>query len=524
MSIAKAINSLRTDAHLTQEQFADIFDVSQQSVQKWEMGDSVPELNKLIKISKYFGISLDALILDNNDRNIEIEQNIKQLRPEYQVISMWEYYPTDLMVEYNQCVEEGLDIEQYKDVFASVARLPKSEHKRILGDALFNVVLNAKVREDYKYIEPNDLEKIKTLRKPYTYDKVKGADMESRIHGAWLGRTCGCMLGKTVEGIHTDIFIPFLKESGNYPLHRYIYRSDITDEILNKYKFGFLTRPYADDIDCFPADDDMNYTVLYQELINKSGKGFNSNDVATLWLNSQIKNAYCTAERVAFCNFVKGYAPPDSAIHKNPYREWLGGQIRADYFGYINPRNPSLAAEMAWRDARISHVKNGIYGEMFVAAMLAAAAETDNFEDIILAGLGEIPHTSRLYEEVMSVLDGYKKGVSKEDCFNTIHEKYDEYTAHGWCHTAPNAMIVAASLLYGNGDYAKSICMAVETCFDTDCNGATVGSIIGMAKGVEIIPEYWSKPINNKIETTIFGVSTVNITDRVKLTIDHINR
>ena len=209
-------------------------------------------------------------------------------------------------------------------------------------------------------------------------------------------------------------------------------------------------------------------------------------------------------------------------MYMNPYREWIGAQIRGDYFGYINPGDPKMAAEMAWRDASISHVKNGIYGEMFIAAMIAVAAVTNNAEEIILGGLAEIPHTSRLAEDVMSVLDAYKNGKTHADVLAMVNAKYDEYTAHGWCHTISNAMIVAAALLYGAGDFGKSICLAVQTGYDTDCNGATVGSVFGMANGVASIPEYWTKPINNKIHTSIFGIGTVNITDCAEKTMKHI--
>ena len=77
-------------------------------------------------------------------------------------------------------------------------------------------------------------------------------------------------------------------------------------------------------------------------------------------------------------------------------------------------------------------------------------------------------------------------------------------------------------MLYGNGDYGKSICMAVEAGFDTDCNGATVGSILGMANGIQSIPEYWKKPINDTLHTSIFGIDKVKISNRVKMTMLHI--
>jgi hypothetical protein len=103
-----------------------------------------------------------------------------------------------------------------------------------------------------------------------------------------------------------------------------------------------------------------------------------------------------------------------------------------------------------------------------------------------------------------------------------IHSRWNEHTFHGWCHTISNAMIVAASLLYGEGDFSKSICMAVETGFDTDCNGATVGSILGMANGENSIPSCWKEPINDTLHTSIFGVGTVKISDCVEKTFKHL--
>ena len=523
MFIGAKINKIRTEAKLTQVQFSEILGVSQQSVQKWESGQTNPDLEKIIMISKYFDVSLDALLLGNDNRIVEEMKKTQSLKPQYQNIHDWEFYSSNLQTEYQQSMEEGLDIEKYKDIFFSVSRLPKGEIKKKFGDVLFEIVSTADRRSDYPYVEPSELDKIKSLRKKEAVSwEYRPETLESKLYGAWMGRVCGCMLGKTVEGIRTNELVPFLQETGNYPMQRYIYRSDLCNDIIGKYTFGFAGRCYADEIDGMPVDDDTNYVVLAQIIIDQYGRDFTPYDVSRVWLNYQGKDAYCTAERVAFCNFVKGYAPPESAVCKNPYREWIGAQIRGDYFGYINPGDPELAAEMAWRDASISHVKNGIYGEMLVAAMLAVAAGTNHIKSIILGGLAEIPHTSRLYEDVMAVLHSFENGVPQEECFAMIHRKYDEYIAHGWCHTIPNAMIVAAALLYGEGDFGKSICMAVETGFDTDCNGATVGSILGMANGIESISEYWQKPINDTIHTSIFGVGTVKIADCVKLTMQHV--
>lgn len=445
------------------------------------------------------------------------------LSPDYNNADGLNRYPQDLLTEYVQSMEEGLDIERYKDLFASVAALPAGAIKTGMSDQLFQLIISSPMQPDYPYNEPSSLQEISALRKTHRFDAVQPdrEQLRKKIHGAWLGRAVGCLLGKPIEGIRSDELIPLLKETENYPLHRYLLSSDMTKEVCSHYKFMLRGKAFADTVDGMPVDDDTNYVVLAQKIISECGRDFDSDDVAHAWMRYQSVYSYFTAERIAYVNFMNCLEPPASAMYKNVCREWIGAQIRGDYFGYICPGNPEEAARMAYTDARISHIKNGIYGEMFASAMIACAAVTDNIEDIIFGGLAQIPHTSRLYESVCSIVELYKDGKTYDECFAFIHAKYDEHTDHGWCHTISNAMIVTAALLYGAGDFGKSICAAVGMAFDTDCNGATVGSILGMRNGADGIGEEWTKPLNGKIHTSIFGVGTFHIADAVELTMQH---
>ena len=444
-------------------------------------------------------------------------KDIRGVKPNYECGDI--AYHKLLRVEYRQSVEEGLDIEKYKDLFWAVSNVENAEYRARLSEMMFEIVIDAEVREGYAYNEPSDLEGIRALRKPYTFEKkMPDTDaLREKILGAWYGRICGCLLGKPVEGVKYAELTDFLKASGNFPMSRYICRKDIDRE-------GIRTSCLADELPCAPWDDDTNYMVIAQQLIEKYGRDFKPRDVIVSWQDKQSLTSYFTAEKVALVNFTNGYQPPVSAIYKNPFREWIGAQIRGDYFGYINPGNPELAAEMAWRDASISHVKNGIYGEMFVSAMLACAAVTDNIKDVIYGGLAEIPATSRLYESITRLVDRYDAGVSKEDAFADIHAVWDDRDSHDWCHTISNALVVVASLLYGEGDYGRSICMSVETGFDTDCNGATVGSVVGMLLGEKGIGEEWKAPTHGMLDTTVAGASRTEISVLADKTMAHIQK
>jgi len=525
MNISSTISRIREQANISQEKLAQSLGVSRQAVQKWEKGDSVPDREHLIAIARLFQISLDALVLNNGKRMTDELLFDRKMQPDYSSINKWEAYSAGLLTEYRQAQEEGKDLAQYEDLFKAVAKIPNGAPKEQIADILFQIVLNAPQKTDYAYVEPSDLEGIRQLRLPFELKPVNmpgEGKFKNKLTGAWMGRICGCLLGKPIEGIKTPELYRLLKQSGNYPLHRYILSTDITDEMGSSFSFGLKGRCYADTISCAPTDDDTNYTVMAGMLIEKYGRNFTPYDVSRIWLDLQSKNAYFTAERVAFRNFVNGYQPPASAFYKNPYREWIGAQIRGDYFGYINPGNPELAAEMAWRDASLSHVKNGIYGEMFAAAMLACAAVCSDVQAVIRGGLAQIPHTSRLYEIIYRLLLDYREGMGEKECFDDIHRQYDENNEHDWCHTLSNALIVAAALLYGGGDYGKTICLAVQAGFDTDCNGATAGSITGMMKGIDAISKDWLLPVRDQLDTSIFGAGRVNISDMVEMTMRHI--
>ncbi|MBR3504340.1 MAG: ADP-ribosylglycohydrolase family protein [Clostridia bacterium] len=437
----------------------------------------------------------------------------------------WELYSKSLDTELRQCLDEGRDVAQYADLCAAIRALPLGEAREELAHVFFKIMMDAPRRADYPYEEPDDLIAIRAARPaereafaPPAHD----GRLEDKIRGAWLGRICGCLLGKPVEGMRTPDLHELLRRSGNFPLARYMTREDLkkTPRLLERWD----GRAWADALDgCAPADDDTNYTVMAAVgIVGKYGRGFTSDDVAAAWVDCQPKRAYCTAERRAFRNFVIGIRPPRSAVYKNPDREFIGAQIRGDYFGYINPGDPETAAEMAWRDARVSHVKNGIYGEMFAAAMLAAAAVTDDVRAVIRAGLQEIPANCRLSEGVGAVCADFEAGLDEAACFAHIAGRWDEFKAYDWVHTVSNAEIVAASLLYGGGDYGRSVCRAVQTGFDTDCNGATVGSIVGMMRGSAAVGAAWTAPICGMLDTAIFGVGRVSVEDMVSLTMRHL--
>jgi ADP-ribosylglycohydrolase len=167
------------------------------------------------------------------------------------------------------------------------------------------------------------------------------------------------------------------------------------------------------------------------------------------------------------------------------------------------PGDPEGAAILAFADASVSHTANGIYGEMWVAAVLAAAATLDGPAAVIQAGLGQVPERSRLRAEIDLALEWHRGGLAFDEACGRLHARWSEGDPFQWVNVLPNALVVALGLLYGGGDFTRSLGATLDAGFDKDCNCATVGSILGMMRGASALPEAWTAPLGGRIRSVI---------------------
>ena len=392
-----------------------------------------------------------------------------------------------------QLVEEG------RDPAGVQALLEGRRQAQAYDEGLWTEGQKLPFREDWPYEEPSALGEIAAARPGAVPSfPVERAALEERVLGAWVGRCAGCMLGKPVEGRTRAQITAWLREAGAYPLRDYF-------PVLNPAPEGY---PAADNrclrgnIVQGERDDDMDYPVVDLVILQRWGRDFTPAQVGQGWLEYLPAHQTYTAERAAYRNLVNGVAPPESALYLNPYREWIGAQIRADFWGWAAPGQPERAAEWAWRDACISHTRNGIYGEMFFAALLAAALATDSLETALEAALATLPARSRFSEMVADCRAWQAEDGDWEKTRDRIEAKYGRYHP---VHTLNNAAVVLTALLYGGEDYSATVGWAVQGGWDTDCNGATAGSVWGALYGATALPGSWTLPLNDTLISAVFG-------------------
>lgn len=305
-----------------------------------------------------------------------------------------------------------------------------------------------------------------------------------RIYAGWLGKIIGIRLGAPVEG--------------------WTYR-----EIENM--FGEI-RGYPADYRNFAADDDSNGPLFFLRAMDDASdmRTITPQDVAEALLNyAPYEHGFfwwggygVSTEHTAYLNLRNGIpAPRSGSIAQNgkTVAEQIGGQIFIDTWGLAAAGDPDRAAAYARAAASVTHDGNGIYGGIFIAVCVSLAFVETDLGIILDRALTYIPADCEYARAVHAVIDFH--AVHPDDwrtCFRYVQENfgYDRYP--GNCHIIPNAAVVILSLLYGGGDFSRTLCIAVMCGWDTDCNAGNAGAILGVLTGLPgIDAERWRRPVND---------------------------
>lgn len=378
--------------------------------------------------------------------------------------------------------------------------------------ALGRVVDDLPMRADWPYTEPDDLD---AIRATWSWDGTPlpqphdAATLEAKAYAGFLGRVCGCVLGKPVE-IHTTL--ARLQEAfeavGEWPITDYVSERVHTEGGLERLHRSW-TESVRERLAYVPPDDDIHYTIIGMQLLERHGLDFTHDDLADLWVNQlPIRWTFgperATLTKIGLAMLNVAVEPLDaSALARtfNPGEELCGAMIRADAYGYACPGRPELAAELAWRDATLTHRRTGVYGTMFAAAAIATAFVVDDPLEVVAHALRFVPQDSRFHRIVADSLADVADASSWQDGYARVHGKYAEYTH---CKVFQETGTLINTLRFAD-DVGHGIGLQVMQGNDTDSYGATAGSLLGIRFGVDGLDPRWLAPFGNTIRTQLAG-------------------
>jgi ADP-ribosylglycohydrolase len=395
--------------------------------------------------------------------------------------------------------------------------VPASDELRALGRQLLADLDAVPLPDALAATEPDDLESIEALA-PGAGATMPHADLATRIHGAWLGRAAGCLLGKPVEKIPRHGIRSIAESTGNWPIRSYFTAVGLDPEVASAYPWNRASRATSlvENIAGMPEDDDLNYAIVALTQVEQHGDALTTDDVATAWLSLLPGGRVFTAERIAYRNVLNGHPPAVAGRVGNPFQDWIGAQIRPDVYGWVAAGDPVLAARLAWQDGRLSHSRNGLYGAMFVAAASSAAVVAGSVAECIEAGLSVVPPGSRY---AGAVRRGVELGQSGLDTEAAIDALYADFGHLHWVHVLNNAALLAFALTRSGGDFGTAITTVVSGGWDTDSTGATAGSISGALSGTAKLPPEWIDPLANRLSTSIPGFDRIGFDELARRTV-----
>jgi ADP-ribosylglycohydrolase len=292
--------------------------------------------------------------------------------------------------------------------------------------------------------------------------KLDYQDYYSKVLGGWLGKFIGGTIGGPVEG---------QKE-----VHRFEYYSETPTIALE--------------------NDENDFQLTWLHALQTRGLYLTSNDLIEEWLQHLVY-PYCEYG-YAVKNFRRGIMPPVSGWFNNRYfKECMGCPVRSEIWGFVCPGNPKLAAEYAWMDATLDHAEASVWAEVFLAAIDSMVFFESDIRKLLQIGLDAVPSDSQFAQCINDAIRWHDEGHGWLEARRFL---LDKYGSPDFTSALQNLGITALALIYGGGDFEKTMLIAANCGYDSDCTCATAGAIVGAVLGADGIPSKWKDPLNDRFK------------------------
>jgi ADP-ribosylglycohydrolase len=293
-------------------------------------------------------------------------------------------------------------------------------------------------------------------------------EYEQRVYAGVLGKVVGVYLGRPIEGWSKEKVCA---------------------------QFGEVDRYIADErkVPLIVADDDITGTFTFIRALADSGRLAESEaaDFGECWLNYIVENKSIlwwgglgiSTEHTAFLRLKAGIPAPQSgsiALNGTTVAEQIGAQIFIDAIGLVCPGDLSRAARLARAAASVSHDGEAVHAAVVVACLVAGAFVEPDMDRLLDAAVAQIPADSliaRIHREVRawSRADGNWHAT-----YERIKSAYGYDRHGGGCHVVPNHAIMVMAWAYAPDSFQRSQAIINAAGWDTDCNAANVGSVMGV--------------------------------------------
>ncbi len=293
--------------------------------------------------------------------------------------------------------------------------------------------------------------------------KFNRSEMRDKIYACWMGKNIGGTMGTPYEG----------------------------RQQLNDIQ-GFVTKPGE-----ALVNDDLDLQLVWLRAVEQNGyRAINERLLGEYWLT--YITPHWNEYGVGKSNMRAGFMPPMSGeVTNEQWKHSNGAWIRTEIWACLFPGSPDTAIRYAYYDACVDHgYGEGTYAAIFVEAMESAAFVVSDMRELLRIGLSKIPENCRTAQSVRLVIEEYDKGTDWKDTRNKVLELNRDL---GWFQAPGNVAFTVIGLLYGEGNFKKTLITAINCGDDTDCTGATAGALLGIIYGTAGIPDDWKSYIGDNI-------------------------